>query len=94
MFRVNSARQIVQMLYSLVFNLKSCSGIGLITMVTNSIFFLWVLLLIEIIQLIKKDSLAILKLNVFVRGIIYLVCFYLMMIFGANNAKEFIYFQF
>lgn len=58
------------------------------------IFFVWFLLLVQIVQFIKNDLAIILKSNYIILTAFYFIVFYSMVIYGVMNSKEFIYFQF
>lgn len=56
--------------------------------------FTWVLLVVQFVQYLKKDFLAVLKLPHWARVPAYTIMFYLFLIYGAFEGREFIYFQF
>lgn len=93
-FRAQSFPQIKDMIHGLVFNFNVRPGTGAKTIAMDLIFFLWPLLLIEMAQYIRNDLLIALKINTFARAVIYSICFYLIVVYGVQNGKEFIYFQF
>jgi succinate dehydrogenase hydrophobic anchor subunit len=49
---------------------------------------------VEGLQLIRDDMLAPLRLRPAFRAVLYVACFYLLVIYGVHAGKEFIYFQF
>jgi len=91
-FRAQSISQIYNMLYSLIANFQ-LADISL-DVVKQLIFFSWIVVAFEIIQYRKKDLMFVLKWNTLSRAVFYFVCFYLLIIFGVEGGKEFIYFQF
>lgn len=92
-FRAESLSQIGAMLKAIIFDLNLTLGAGLESAI-NMIEIIWLLLIVGLIQFKKSDLMAIYKTNTCYRTLFYLVCFYLISVFGVNNAKEFIYFQF
>lgn len=92
LFRAESMSQIYNMLYSLIFNFRifdiSLDTIGKI------ISFSMILVVIEVIQFRKNDLMIVFKWNTLARAAFYFVCFYLLIIYGVEGGKEFIYFQF
>jgi len=92
-FRAQSMTQAVSMIQSLVFDLKfnkaEASNIGL-----GIISFVWILIMVQLLQFKTKDSMAVLKLHPVVRAIFYCVCLFLLLVYGATEGNEFIYFQF
>lgn len=91
-FRAESMAQIYQMLYSLIFNLN-IFDIPL-DVVQRVVFLSWILVVLEIIQFRKNDLMVAFKWNPVTRAVIYFVCFYLLMVYGVEGGKEFIYAQF
>ncbi|MFH1876609.1 MAG: MBOAT family O-acyltransferase [Candidatus Omnitrophota bacterium] len=94
MFRASSMTQIYHMLRSLCFNFNMTNAIGIQKIVLNIIFFTFILILMQVIQFCKKDQLFILKSTPIMRLLFYIICFYLVVIYGVSNGQEFIYFQF
>lgn len=52
------------------------------------------LLAVEWVQFARNDALAPMRLPRVTRALVYVTCFYLLMIYGAYASREFIYFQF
>ena len=92
LFRSKSLVEFCNMTKSLFFNFRFDDG-GIIT-AKKILFFISILLFVEIVQFIKSDLLIILKINPLLRGVFYFICFYLIIFCGENGGKEFIYFQF
>lgn len=101
-FRSQSALQIYNMLYSLIFNFKiadvvlNTSKVGDIKISTALIImsFAFILIALEIVQYLKNNSLIVFRWNPAARAIFYIVCIYLILFFGVEGGKEFIYAQF
>ncbi|MFH2002384.1 MAG: MBOAT family O-acyltransferase, partial [Planctomycetota bacterium] len=89
-FRAESMSQIFQMLYSLFFHFHPTGGLE-----TGSLlFYTGLLIAVQAVQYATKDLLFIMRFHPVVRGLFYVLCFYLFILFGATGGKEFIYFQF
>jgi alginate O-acetyltransferase complex protein AlgI len=58
------------------------------------LFFVWPLILVQVIQRRKGDLNVISSLNPLVKSLIYFVFFILMCLYGVRESTEFIYFQF
>ena len=58
------------------------------------LFFIALLLIVQIIQHRKNDLLAIYKLHPAVKAVFYIICYFLILLYGVTSAQEFIYFQF
>jgi len=89
-FRAPTVAQALQMLAAvpLHFHLSAPYGTQLLVKI------LVPLLIVEAVQLVGKDTLAPLRLRTAPRALMYVTCFYLLMVYGAYASKEFIYFQF
>lgn len=57
-------------------------------------FFAGIAVLMEYVQYREKSDVAVLRFPAVVRAVLYIVCFYLFMLFGARASEDFIYFQF
>ncbi|HXV28408.1 MAG TPA: MBOAT family O-acyltransferase, partial [bacterium] len=89
-FRAKSIGQAFLMLKSLVYDfqlppLPQTEGI-----IFSFLFFTLVLLLVQLFQYQKQDLMAIFKSNVPARASFYVVCFYLLIMYGASGDKAFI----
>ena len=93
-FRAQSVAQIFDMLSSLIFNFDVVRGFGLGVTFKTIILTLWFLLIIQYFQFSKRDLLIIFRQNWLLRGILYYIIVFLLVVFGAGGEKEFIYFQF
>ncbi len=96
-FRAQSINQVFAMLKALLFNFKIAAHLtpaypkyGF----SEIIFFVWIVIVVQMFQFQKSDLMVIFKSNRWLKVIFYFTCFYLILIFGVNGAKEFIYFQF
>ncbi len=90
-FRAESMLQVAQML-SAIFKQPFSAGVA--PLVKELIFFIFLLLVIQVIQYRRDDLLIVLKWKTMVRAIIYFICFYSFMFWGVEGGKEFVYFQF
>jgi alginate O-acetyltransferase complex protein AlgI len=89
-FRAPTVAQALQMLAAVPLHFHFAAPYG-----TQLLFKILVpLLLVEAMQLVGKDTLAPLRLRAVPRALMYVTCFYLLMVYGAYASKEFIYFQF
>jgi len=94
LFRAQSMTQVFNMLQSLVWNFRFASGIGLEQIALKTIFFLWLLIVIQLFQYWKKDLMVMLKSHIVIRIAFCYICSLLLIIYGVSGAKQFIYFQF
>jgi len=92
-FRAQSMTQVYLMIHGLVFNFQfnQAGGPGICLEIIS---FLWVLIIVQLWQFKKNDLMAVLKINPALRAIFYCVCIYLLLVYGATEGKEFIYFRF
>jgi len=93
-FKAGSLMQVQQMLKAVICNFRFAWPDTLQITALKLLFFIGPLLIIQLIQYRKSDLLFILKVPPLSRAIFYYVCFYLLVLFGVNGGKEFIYFQF
>ncbi len=93
-FRSDNMTQMVQMLRCLAGNFYLPEPLIILKSLSVVIAFIGLLLLIQLLQFIKKDLLIILRWHWLIRGVVYFIMAFLMVTFGVDNAKEFIYFQF
>ena len=91
-FRVQSLPQIFNMLKSVIVDFRT-TDIAAGDM-ARIVFLTGGMIILEIIQYRKKDLMAAFKWNPLVRAAVYFICFYLLMIYGVEGGKEFIYAQF
>jgi len=92
-FRARSMTQVFSMLHSLIFNFTA-SGTGIKPAAFDLVFFIWLLILVQVIQFIKKDPLFILKSNVATKALFFAACCYLVAKRGLPNGEAFIYYIF
>ncbi|MBN1622148.1 MAG: MBOAT family protein [Endomicrobiales bacterium] len=93
-FRGQSVSQIIYMFYSIFSNFHFVKGIGLWQMFSSIIFFIALLLVVQVMQFLKDDLLILYRNNFILKSIVYFLMFYLILLFGVTHGKEFIYFQF
>jgi len=93
-FRAQSITQAINMLHGLILNFQFTHVAELKDMVIRMVFFLWLLLTLQLFQYRKNDLMFIFKMPNFIRGIFYLIIFLSIVIAGARGGQEFIYFQF
>ena len=93
-FRAQSVKQIWHMLCALVFNFHFEPGFGLKLDFLQFMFFSFIVIVVFISQFLKNDVLVVFKTSIPVRIAFYMVCFFLLLIFGVTGGNEFIYFQF
>jgi len=93
-FRAQSMEQVFQMLYGLVFNFHIAKGLGLYVAFNGIITTIWLLLIIQLLQFLRKDLLVIFKWHWLVQVFVYFMIYFLLINYGASGGKEFIYFQF
>jgi hypothetical protein len=58
------------------------------------VFYVWILIGLECLQYIRKGRAVVLEAPAAIRTAAYLLLFYLILIYGAMEGHEFIYFQF
>ncbi len=83
-----------EMFRSLIFNFNIMPNSGIMNTLFMIIFITWFMVLIQIVEFVKKDLLYVIKSPVYVRVAVYVICFYLMVLYGVRGSSEFIYFQF
>jgi alginate O-acetyltransferase complex protein AlgI len=92
LFRATDMNQVWQMFTSLPdlnFDTKE-----VITIAPRLIFFTAIPFIVQIFQFRKDDLLIVLKWPFLCRTIFYAICLHLLLVFGVNGAKTYIYFQF
>ena len=93
-FRAQSLRQISRIFYSFLHNFSGFSGYELINMIFQIGFLILVLIIAEAIQLRKNDPDAVYNSNFVLKAALYYACFYLLLLYGVYQPKQFIYFVF
>lgn len=93
LFRAESIGQVRDIFIGLTSNFAFDPSVHS-TALKQLIFYVSPLVIIEFIQYFRNDHSPILQFPVFARGVLYAVIFYLVVIFGANDAQNFIYLQF
>jgi D-alanyl-lipoteichoic acid acyltransferase DltB (MBOAT superfamily) len=94
MFRAQSLNQLVDMLKAIAFNFNLANAVSITSALIGLGFFIWFLLLVQLKQYFSNDLMAVYKGNPVFKAAFYVVCFYLILIWGVTGGKEFIYFQF
>jgi len=92
-FRAASVTQTYDMFSSLITNFQM-PDTGLPHAVLKTVFYVGVLVTVQVFQYRKNDLMVIQKCNILIKAIFYCICFYLLIMFGAGGGQEFIYFQF
>jgi len=96
-FRAQSLGQILDMMKALIFNFQFTADFGLfegLKIVVSFFWFVCFLIVIDLVDFVKNQSLGIFKLHWVYRGLVYFSFFFLITTFSVGGAKEFIYFQF
>ena len=93
-FRANSMRQVCDMLHGLIFHFESIASMSLWSDFLNMIGVIWILGAVELMQFTMGDLMAVYRRGVLFKAVFYVICFYLLITFGATGGKDFIYFQF
>ena len=93
-FRANSMSQAWHMLQGLILNFQFVPYIGIKYLFFYTVFYTFLLIILQIYQYPRRDPLFILNSNYLVRIFLYVICFYLLIIYGVTTGNEFIYFQF
>jgi alginate O-acetyltransferase complex protein AlgI len=91
-FRAQNVSEAFDMITSLALHFSFQSQAGEI--IRNMLFYTWPLIIIQLLQYRKGDLLAVLSLPVRARALIYFVMYYLLVVYGVEGGKEFIYFKF
>jgi len=91
-FRAEWGRQLIYMTQALIFNFRWFEGAG--SIISQIMGYTWILVLVQVLQYVKKDLLVIFKSRTLVKACFYFVCFILIIFYGDYGADEFIYFQF
>jgi D-alanyl-lipoteichoic acid acyltransferase DltB (MBOAT superfamily) len=93
-FRAMSMGQVFSMLHSLIFNFHFIPGIGIEHTVFKMIFYLWILLFLQLLQYRTGNRMVVIEWPKPVRFAFYSAVLLLMMTFGVLGQNQFIYFQF
>jgi len=94
LFRAQSISQVSQMLRALFTNFNAAGAADLGQILLQMVFILFIFVVIQIFQYLRKDQLFIFKTKTYIRSLFYLACFYLIIFYGVTGGHEFIYFQF
>ncbi len=90
-FRAGSMAQVDQMLMAIFIHPFS---VDMVNSMRGLVFCVTPVLVIHAIQYCRNDLMVVLKWPIFLRALFYFVCFYLLMVWGVEGGKEFVYFQF
>ena len=90
----NGVKQVWEMLKSLIFNFHFTYQGQTKEVCFHIMFYTGLLLMVQLFQYYKDDLMAITKTNMLVRITFYSACALLLLLFGAQGGKEFIYFVF
>lgn len=92
-FRAPSMARFFEILSGSVQNLRP--GPGLVQTLSDFLFYVWLVLLVEFFQYKTKDRFVVFRWSVPVKAIFYLTCFILLSLYGGGHGQtEYIYFQF
>jgi len=94
LFRAQSMGQAYKMLHGLILNFQILPGLGIRLMSANLIFFVGLLVAVEVFQFMNKDQMVVFKGNRYFKVAFYYLCFILVMLWGDFGVNQFIYFQF
>ncbi|MCK4534150.1 MAG: MBOAT family protein [Syntrophobacterales bacterium] len=92
MFRSQSMEQVGSMLKALVFDFRFTHEVA--SFVYSMIFCIALFFIVQVSQYIKRDLMVVLRWPAVARTALYLMCFYLLILYGVTGGNEFIYFQF
>lgn len=92
-FRAESFSQIVEFTKSLLFDLDEITQVSIYNLKFVG-FYITPLIIIQIIQVVKKDQYAIARFSLLIQSLVYTLMYLIIMLFGEFHAQEFIYFQF
>ncbi len=93
-FRAQSLDQLIRMFSALIRPWRGVDIPAFKSGFWELVFCIFVVSIIQLIQYLKNDELAVMKFGVIARAIVYVVVFYLILVHGVTGGKEFIYFQF
>jgi alginate O-acetyltransferase complex protein AlgI len=91
-FRVHDVPQIGHLLSAMVLDFSMSAQVPV--MLFKMVSFLWLLIAVQLIQFKTNDLMWVYNAAWPVKTAFYVVCYYLILIYGITNAQEFIYFQF
>jgi len=94
MFRAGSIGLIMQMLHSIVFNFYIIRKIGLFGLAISIIAYVILMLIIEIVQFVRKDRFVIFKLSTWLSCALYVLIYVLIIMNATANIRNFMYVKF
>lgn len=93
-FRSQSLKQLGEMIQAMLTGWNGMVVSSLMTQLREVLFFVFIVIFVQIIQYVENTELAMLKQRPIVRALFYVTLFYMIIIYGVTGGKEFIYFQF
>ena len=94
LFRANSPTHAIHLFHDILTHFDLGDKKAYLQDIWKILFFIWLLIFVEMINHLRKSEKAVLELHPVIRGVFYFICFYLILIFGVSGGKEFVYFQF
>jgi alginate O-acetyltransferase complex protein AlgI len=91
-FFAKSASDLFDFGYKIIFHFKFTPQVLMLTAIF--IFYTWVLILIELLQYIKKDHFALLKLSFGIKVFVYFIMFVFLFVCGVTGGRNFVYMGF
>ncbi|MDP2654679.1 MAG: MBOAT family O-acyltransferase [Candidatus Omnitrophota bacterium] len=89
---INGASVALHMLSSVIFNFTMSENV--VPMISKTVYFIWILLAVQVIQYRTKDVLCVYKAHPVWKVLFYVVCIFYFTVYGVTNGNQFIYFQF
>jgi alginate O-acetyltransferase complex protein AlgI len=94
LFRAQSVGQFMEMMRGVVCEFEVRRGTGVERDFWDLVRFTGLFAAIQWLQFSHKDQFAVLKVPVWIRAVLYFVMYHLILTYGVEGGKEFIYFQF
>jgi D-alanyl-lipoteichoic acid acyltransferase DltB (MBOAT superfamily) len=92
LFKAIDVSQALRIYYDLIFNFST--HYNSLEFLRQILLFSLPMVLMQFLQFKKNDLLAVLQLPAWGRGVSYFIMYYLLVVYGVEGGKEFIYFQF
>lgn len=89
---INGMSVATNMLFSIIVNFNMSENV--VPMISKTVYFIWILLAVQIWQYQTKDLLCVYKAHPVLRVSFYLICLFYFTVYGVTNGNQFIYFQF
>lgn len=93
-FRADNTAQIMGMLNALFTKFSMVSIYGIRGALISFAGFISILLIVQYFQFTRNNLLIVLEANPLIRRLFYLLCYCLLLVFGATTQQRFIYFKF